>query len=190
MAKKNCTKAVCGEQVRNLQLLPRNLKFSSKSSLPLRSAPYLCATGTRRPFIKGGGKSKRAAPFWPLSAESGIFYTPKTQERVKKTARWAVFEGKPTSGVSPHMCNRPVTKHLFNRLKKGSGSHSFGSRFLLYPGLFTVFFGSGFLSGCLFCSRLFGRSLFSGSCLCSRFFGSCGFCSRLFSGRLFRSGLL
>ena len=27
-----------------------------QSSLPLRSAPWLCATGTRRPFIKGGRK--------------------------------------------------------------------------------------------------------------------------------------
>ena len=55
----------------------------------------------RPPFIKGGEKSKRAASFWPLSAESGILYTPNTRERVRKQPGGLFFEGKPTSGVSP-----------------------------------------------------------------------------------------
>ena len=52
----------------------------------------------RPPFIKGGEKSKRAASFWPLSAESGILYTPNTRERVRKQPGGLFSRGNPRLG--------------------------------------------------------------------------------------------
>ena len=49
-------------------------------------------------FLKVCGFGRQS--LWTLSAESGTLLPCKTQEGVRKTVRWTVFEGKPSSGVS------------------------------------------------------------------------------------------
>ena len=79
-------------------------KVSINSSLPLRSAPCLCATGTQRPFQRFAVSKGRFSPagsvgvqrlplasntLWPLSAESGIPLRHKAQEGRKNI--WEMF---------------------------------------------------------------------------------------------------
>ena len=107
-------------------LYTSGVKVSINSSLPLRSAPCLCATGTRRPFQRFAVSKGRFSPagsvgvqrlplasntLWPLSAESGILLSPKAQEGRKKRPGDVSSVGNPRRGFPVWAVNRHKTHH-------------------------------------------------------------------------------
>ena len=95
-------------------------KVSIKSSLPLRSAPCLCATGTRRPFQRFADSKGRFSPAGSVGvqrlplASNTLWRSPQRAEflcvikrrRVEKTSGRCFFVGNPRRGFpgsEPHV---------------------------------------------------------------------------------------